>query len=64
MDVALLVVATGALILAAFLGGRCSRRPLVATINFQSPPDGPRQAVAALADRCFAASYFRYLGLT
>lgn len=38
-------------------------RPLAATINFQSPslPSGRR--LAALADRCFAASYFRFLGL-
>jgi hypothetical protein len=36
------------------------QRPLVATINFQSPANPPDQAVAALADRCFAASYFRF----
>jgi hypothetical protein len=39
------------------------RRPLVATINFRSPPDPHEQLVVALADRCFAASYFRYHGL-
>ena len=36
------------------------QRPLVATIDFQSPSRPPDQAAAALADRCFAASYFRY----
>jgi hypothetical protein len=38
-------------------------RPLLATINFRSPPDRAEQAVVALADRCFAAAYFRYQGL-
>jgi hypothetical protein len=38
-------------------------RPLLATINFRSPPDRTEQAVVALADRCFAAAYFRYQGL-
>jgi hypothetical protein len=38
-------------------------RPIVATINFRSPDDPADQLVAALADRCFAASYFRYLHL-
>jgi hypothetical protein len=36
-------------------------RPVVATINFQQAIEGQLdQLVAALADRCFAASYFRY----
>jgi hypothetical protein len=35
-------------------------RPLVATVNFQSPEGQVPQVAAALADRCFAASYFRY----
>ena len=35
-------------------------RPLVATINFRSPPSADDQGVVALADRCFAAAYFRY----
>ena len=35
-------------------------RPLVATIAFRSPDEAREQMVAALADRCFAASYFRY----
>jgi|ERR1700733_8483193 hypothetical protein len=39
-------------------------RPLVATINFRSPPSSADQHVVALADRCFAAAYFRYHGLT
>ena len=38
-------------------------RPLAATINFQQPDDTAAQAVAALADRCFAAAYFRFQGL-
>jgi len=39
-------------------------RPLVATINFRSPPTAAEQHVVALADRCFAAAYFRYHHLT
>jgi hypothetical protein len=39
------------------------QRPLVATFNFTSPPELAPRAVTALADRCFAASYFRYQGL-
>lgn len=39
------------------------QRPVVATINFKSPDDRADQLVAALSDRCFAASYFRYLNL-
>lgn len=38
-------------------------RPLAATINFKSPSQPADQQLAALADRCFAASYFRFLGL-
>jgi hypothetical protein len=38
-------------------------RPLIATFNFRSPEGQADQLIAALADRCFAASYFRYLGL-
>jgi hypothetical protein len=40
-----------------------TERPVVATINFQSPQDQGDQLVAALSDRCFAASYFRYQNL-
>jgi hypothetical protein len=39
------------------------QRPLAATINFQSPSRPSDRRLAALADRCFAASYFRFLGL-
>ena len=39
------------------------QRPLVATVAFASPPDPQRQLLVALADRCFAAAYFRYLQL-
>lgn len=38
-------------------------RPLSATFNFRSPVGHIDRLVAALADRCFAASYFRYNGL-
>lgn len=40
-----------------------AERPLAATINVASPTDPAGQRVAALADRCFAAAYFRYHGL-
>src|SRR2546423_6440012 len=39
------------------------RRPLEATVNFYVPRDALEQMMVALADRCFAASYFRYQGL-
>jgi len=39
------------------------QRPLVATINFKSPQEPADQLLTALADRCFAAAYFRKLGL-
>jgi hypothetical protein len=38
-------------------------RPLLATVNFLSPPDPVDQLLVALADRCFAAAFFRYLSL-
>ena len=38
-------------------------RPLVATIEFQSPGQHDAQYLAALSDRCFAAAYFRRLSL-
>jgi len=38
-------------------------RPLAATINFQQPAEAAARAIAALADRCFAAAYFRFQGL-
>jgi hypothetical protein len=38
-------------------------RPLAATINFQSPTRPSDRHLSALADRCFAASYFRFLTL-
>jgi hypothetical protein len=38
-------------------------RPVVATINFRSPEEQADQLIAALTDRCFAASYFRYQNL-
>jgi hypothetical protein len=40
-----------------------STRPLMASFNVTSPPSPVEQATAALADRCFAAAYFRYLQL-
>lgn len=45
----------------AFALMELAQRPIVATINFSSPKDRSSQLVAALADRCFGASYFRYL---
>jgi hypothetical protein len=38
-------------------------RPLLATINLQSPQDAVERMRLALVDRCFAASYFRSQGL-
>jgi hypothetical protein len=38
-------------------------RPLLATVNFLSPPDPADKLLVALADRCFAAAFFRYLSL-
>jgi hypothetical protein len=38
-------------------------RPLVAVISFLEPTDKIDQLVLALADRCFAAAYFRYQNL-
>jgi len=39
------------------------RRPLVATVAFQAPADPTDQLLVALADRCFAAAFFRFLSL-
>ena len=39
------------------------RRPLVATVVLFAPPDPTDQLLVALADRCFAAAFFRYLSL-
>lgn len=38
-------------------------RPLVATATFRSPEGNGARLVVALADRCFAASFFRFHGL-
>jgi len=38
-------------------------RPLLATVGFLTPPDPTDQLIVALADRCFAAAFFRYLSL-
>jgi hypothetical protein len=35
-------------------------RPLVATVAFQGPAEDNARLIVALADRCFAASYFRF----
>jgi hypothetical protein len=40
-----------------------AERPLMASINFRSPQAPADQLTSALADRCFAASYFRKMGL-
>jgi hypothetical protein len=37
-----------------------TERPLVATFNLFSPSEPADQMAIAIADRCFAASYFRY----
>jgi hypothetical protein len=39
------------------------QRPLVAVVPFRAPDDPEDQLAVALADRCFAAAYFRYLNL-
>ncbi len=39
------------------------QRPLLATVGLFVPQSGPQKRVFALADRCFAAAYFRRLGL-
>ncbi|MGC4076083.1 MAG: hypothetical protein QM702_03435 [Rubrivivax sp.] len=36
------------------------QRPLVATVPFYSPSEESARLIVALADRCFAASYFRF----
>jgi len=38
-------------------------RPLVAVVAFAAPAEQADQVLVALADRCFAAAYFRYLNL-
>jgi hypothetical protein len=39
------------------------QRPLIATMTFATTGSANEQLIEALADRCFAAAYFRYLGL-
>jgi hypothetical protein len=48
---------------AAFSLTDLRQRPLAATMNISSPDHPALQAIAAVADRCFAAAYFRYLRL-
>ena len=38
-------------------------RPLVAVVHFMDPKEKSDQVMLALADRCFAAAYFRYQNL-
>lgn len=38
-------------------------RPIIATMTFQSPDGELDRLIVALADRCFAAAYFRFHGL-
>lgn len=40
-----------------------SERPVSATLNVRAPDEAADQLLFALADRCFAASYFRKMGL-
>jgi hypothetical protein len=47
----------------AFALVELTERPLSATFNFKSPESHIDRLVAALADRCFAAAYFRFQGL-
>ena len=42
---------------------RLEPRPVVAVVSFLNPSDPMDQLVLALADRCFAAAYFRYHNL-
>jgi len=42
---------------------RIEPRPIVATVTFLEPADKTDQLMIALADRCFAAAYFRYQNL-
>jgi hypothetical protein len=37
-----------------------AQRPIVVTVNFQAPSREADQLLVALADRCFAAAYFRF----
>jgi hypothetical protein len=39
------------------------QRPLLATMTFADDSEKTEQMIQAIADRCFAAAYFRYLGL-
>jgi hypothetical protein len=39
------------------------QRPLIATMTFASGTSSEEPMIEAIADRCFAAAYFRYLGL-
>lgn len=38
-------------------------RPLLASVGFATPADPTDKILVALADRCFAAAFFRYLSL-
>jgi hypothetical protein len=40
-----------------------AKRPLVVSIPFLEPAEAAEQMIVALADRCFAAAYFRYMNL-
>jgi hypothetical protein len=40
-----------------------TQRPVIATVGFQVPEERGARWLFALADRCFAAAYFRYLGI-
>ncbi|MFT3786911.1 MAG: hypothetical protein QM770_12210 [Tepidisphaeraceae bacterium] len=39
------------------------QRPLVATLLLRSPADETARFLVAIADRCFAAAFFRFHGL-
>jgi len=48
---------------AAFDVMSLQQRPLLVSVAFGEPAEKAGQSLAALADRCFAAAYFRYLGI-
>ena len=47
----------------AFALMELTQRPLVVSVPFHAPDEKADQLLVALADRCFAAAYFRFLHL-
>lgn len=48
---------------ASFAVLQIKQRPLLATLGLAAPKEASDHTIFALADRCFAAAYFRRLGL-